>query len=68
MLQILVGCKSNDFLMIDNKGCYPNTCEIFIKEYGLKWGDKVIVYIIKEIIPQNSDGAERGFEKYFMEL
>jgi len=30
------------------KYCYPNSAEILIKEYGLRWEDKIIAYITKK--------------------
>jgi hypothetical protein len=47
------------------KYCYPNTTEILIKEYGLKWEDKIIAYITKEITTPKFNRYRTRFRKVF---
>jgi hypothetical protein len=47
------------------KYCYPNTCEILIKEYGLTWQDKIIAYITKEITTPKFSRYRTRFRKVF---
>ena len=47
------------------KYCYPNTCEILIREYGLQWEDKIIAYITKEITTPKFNRYRTRFRKVF---
>jgi hypothetical protein len=47
------------------KYCYPNIPEILTAEYGLKWEDKIIVYITKEITTPKFRRYRTKFKKVF---
>jgi len=47
------------------KYCYPNIPRILIDQYGLKWENKIIVYITKEICLPNFRRYRTRFRKVF---
>ncbi len=47
------------------KHCYPNTTEILIREYGLRWEDRIIAYITKEITTPKFNRYRTRFRKVF---
>lgn len=47
------------------KYCYPNIPEILIQQYGLKWNDKIIVYITKQITLPHFKNYRTKFRKVF---
>ncbi len=47
------------------KHCYPNSAEILIKQYGLRWEDRIIAYITKEITTPRFNRYRTRFRKVF---
>lgn len=47
------------------KFCYPNIPEILTEQYGLKWDDKIIVYITKQITLPHFQNYRTKFKKVF---
>lgn len=47
------------------KYCYPNIPEILIQQYGLKWNDKIIIYITKQITLPHFKNYRTKFKKVF---
>ena len=47
------------------KYCYPNIPQILVEQYGLKWDDKIIVYIMKQITTPKFRNYRTKFKKVF---
>ena len=47
------------------KYCYPNIPEILIKQYDMKWEEKIITYITKEITTPKFSRYRTRFRKVF---